>query len=535
MNRLDAVLNRLPPIYTLQPGSLLHQVMALFGNHLTTYDEDMNRVQRSHWVDTAFERQDVAKLGALFDIAPAPWEPTYLYRQRLKATIAARLRGAVSRDVLEFVLVQIIDAAQQSLGLRFFDLPSTVGTGQPVFYTGESSDPMVPAFIEFPKRRQRSVALMEQRGLLRSLGKVTLTTRGLYPVPLQGVLRGVNGGLTTVPVLVNLTNGQVLVYVGDLPCGQELRLGLGEEGELTATVGDRNVQDQIYTGSGFVPGAQFTPLVPDESPHPLRLERGDNQIWYFPLALFDANSLNAGVYGMPAVDLQHGRFAELGQEPIGTLFDKSLFEQPPGVSLDLWWDEDSPANFRFTIPTGALRQDISRRPMDFAAITGYALTLVSLESSGDLPIYGTSLVIVAIIGFGHHIRIFDSSGIVVLDRGSREFFPDDALAQQIAAALAQQPLEAPTRTALLTRLAYHLSLPPVDALFDLLQESLDLLRAAAVEGRVVPSPLRDTQLQRDQMRVINPDRLREEMRIESRLSGLSALFDISAEEGSRFA
>ena len=49
----------------------------------------MQRVQRAHWVETALDREDLDKLGALFDVPILPWEPAELYRARLKATIAA--------------------------------------------------------------------------------------------------------------------------------------------------------------------------------------------------------------------------------------------------------------------------------------------------------------------------------------------------------------------------------------------------------------------------------------------------------------
>ena len=41
MNRLEASFQRLPPIYNIEPGSLLYQFMALFANSMAAYDEDM--------------------------------------------------------------------------------------------------------------------------------------------------------------------------------------------------------------------------------------------------------------------------------------------------------------------------------------------------------------------------------------------------------------------------------------------------------------------------------------------------------------
>jgi hypothetical protein len=442
MNRMDACLQRLPPIYNIDQGSLLFQFMALFATSMAAYDEDMNRLQRSHWIDTAFDREDLIKLGALFDIQPASWEPDDLYRARLKATIAARLRGAVTRDVLEFVLVSIIDGAQKSRGTRYFELPASIGSGRSVFHTGPTDKPMTPAFIEYPKQRRRSETLINNKGLLRSLGRFTLNNKGLHPVAVQGVIRGVTGRMTTVPVIVNLTNGQVLAYIGDLPCGYELQIGADENGEFTAGVNDRDVRDRFYTGKGFVPGEDFTPVLPDPEPQPLMLERGENLLWYFSLAIFDEKILGAGVYGMPAVDLQYGRYAEKDNEQIGTLFDKSLFEQPYGVSLDLWWDEDVPARFVFEIPCGVVRRDA--------------------HVDGDLE--------------ADRVR-----------------------------------------------------------LFALLQQTVNLLRAAGVDGRVQARALNDSQVMKDRVRILDPTMISDEMRMESRLSGLSALFDTSALDGSRFA
>lgn len=441
MNRLDNMLMRLPPIYCIDPGSLLHQFLSLFANVMAAYDEDMNRVQRSHWIDTAFDRQDLEKIGALFDIPAAAWEPDDLYRARLKTTIAARFQGAVTRDVLEFVIVNILDGAQKSLGTRYFELPANLARGRYVFHTGPSESPSEPAFVEFPKQRRRSARLKENKGLLKSLGKAVLENKGLHPVPLQGVIRGVNGRLTAVPVLVNLTNGHVFAYVGDLPCGKELHFGIDDDGNVAAEANGKDVADKIFTGRDFAPGSDFLPVIPDPEPLPMMLERGENRLWYFPLALFDESILNAGVYGMPDVDLQHGRFGDREEAGSGTFFDRSLFEQPYGVSLDLWWDEDAPARFHFEVPGGVVRRDV----------------------------------------------------------GANNDFDTDR-----------------------------------SRLFALLQQTVSLLRAAAVDGRVLAKPLRDTQKSDDRIRILDHTLVKDEMRMQSRLAGLSALFDTSAIDGSRF-
>jgi hypothetical protein len=352
MNRLDSMLERLPPIYRIEAGSLLHRLMAVLANHQAAYDEDMHRVQRAHWVETALDREELAGLGALFDIPMMPWEPAELYRARLKATVAARLRGAVTRDVLEFVLIRILDGVSESLGVRYMELSAELH-----FHTGPAERQDQPAFVEFPPAVRRSAALIARRGLLRSLGTFELNNQGVHPVRLQVIFRGLAGGPCLSPVLVNLTNGRVLAFAGNVLCGQELRITADRRDRITATLNDRDVVDRLYTGTGFVPAAEFSPGVPDPTPESLWLERGVNTLWFFPLALYGRPSLGSGVLGMPSLDLHHGRFGGKSETPFrGTLFDSSLFEQPPVASADLWWEEARPASFVFEIPAGVVLQ-----------------------------------------------------------------------------------------------------------------------------------------------------------------------------------
>ena len=59
MNRLDNMLERLPPPWRIEAGSLLWRLLQIVGNQLDAFDEDLDRVQRSHWIETAFDRVDL--------------------------------------------------------------------------------------------------------------------------------------------------------------------------------------------------------------------------------------------------------------------------------------------------------------------------------------------------------------------------------------------------------------------------------------------------------------------------------------------
>lgn len=437
MSRLDAMLERLPPPLRIDRTGMLAQVLGTAAAQLACVDEEMDRIRRSHLIETAFDLADIARLGALFDLAPAPWEPADLFRVRLQATIAARLAGAVTRDAMERVLVALLDGAQQALGSRYGALAA--GARGRVFVDPVSgARPGRPVFREFPPRRRRDPALVAQGGRLRPLDRATLTHRGLGAAPLQAVLRGRLGGRTAVPLLAHLGTGRVVVFRGAVPAGVELRL-TATDGALTATLDGRDATDRLITADGFQPGAAL-PLPPHEAPQPIMLVPGANAIWFLPLAMYGERILGRGALAMPGPELRHGMFGS--PEAPGSQFDDSLFEQPPSVSLDLFWEERMPASFRFEVPAGTVRHAVA--------------------------------------------------------------MPGDRPAQ---------------RAALLAVLA----------------QTIDLLRAAGVDGRVTLAPLAETQRQHTRGRAVNPFLPPDQQQSSARLTGVTALFDATASEGARFA
>lgn len=349
MNRTDAMLERLPPVWAIAPGTLTHALLALAGAHLAAADQDTDRLQRSHWVDHAFDLSDLARLGALVGVTPAAWEPTALFRARLRATVAARLQGAVTRAALDGAVARILDAAQQALGLRHADLtPRADGL---VFRDPARAGSGVPEFIEFPAVPRRHAAQV------RPLAKITLVNSGLAPCPLAVRLTGLSGRRSVVPVIANLTTGEVVVYRGLVRCGATLTLEPSDDGALAARLEGRDATRRIATGQGFAAGERFTPAIPDPAPRALTLARGANTLWLFPLALFGAPGLGQAVYAMPGPEVQHARFAARDGSVPGTKFDTSLFEQPAFAAVAFRWSEQRPAAFRFAVPAGCIRRD----------------------------------------------------------------------------------------------------------------------------------------------------------------------------------
>ncbi len=82
----------------------------------------------------------------------------------------------------------------------------------------------------------------------------------------------------------------------------------------------------------------------------------------------------------------------------------------------------------------------------------YDLSLRFLENSGSLPKEGNHLVIVAKIDNFYHVRIFDSTGNIVLNKGNGEFLPDEELAQQLESGLIDQSIDNPTKNELIRKI-----------------------------------------------------------------------------------
>jgi hypothetical protein len=440
MNRLDAMLERLPPIYSIEAGSLVRKIMEIFAAWMSVYDEDLERVRNSHWIDTAYDRADLEKIGDLFDISPLPWEPDELFRERIKAMVAARLKGAITRDTLEELLLAIIDGAHKALSVRYFDLAPE---GR-IFHDPPAQSQTDPTFIEFVPVKKRCEALVAKKGLVKSLEKITINNRSLFRTPLQITICGIAGSKTVSPVMVNLTNGNVLAFAGDFPCGRELKVRVDDTETVYGGIGDTDVTAYLHSARNYRPARDFTPMAADSAVKPIMLERGENTLWFFPLGLFDFKSLNAGILGMPSPDIVHGSWGDrTTKNPPGTPFGSSLFEQEFAASLDLFWVEKTPATFTFEVPIGAVLRKPGTAHADF------------------------------------------------VERQER--------------------------------------------LFDLLNQTITLLRGAGVSGTVEKRPLRTTQRQDDHVRVWRGEMDPEEQRVESKLRALSGIFDSGTLNNSYFS
>src|ERR1044071_5189613 len=94
------MLSRLPQLY--RDGELVRDTLELPALQIEIFDQYAREVQRAHWFDTTLELEEAARLAALLDIAPEPWQTLGTFRAWVRALRDARLLyGAVTPRALQ--------------------------------------------------------------------------------------------------------------------------------------------------------------------------------------------------------------------------------------------------------------------------------------------------------------------------------------------------------------------------------------------------------------------------------------------------
>ncbi len=344
MTHLKDMVSRLPILY--RDGALVTDVLGIPGLGLEILGEDGVEVQRAHWFDSALALEQVARLAAVLDIPAESWQNLAEYRAWVHALRDAMLQqGAVTTEAMQHFVVQyarLYQAAANILAtpqLEDWEYPDT-GHGEAI------PDIRKPLFIENPpvRRFQR----IPDMGGIEPLWQFSVENKGLDPAFLDVLMVGLFSGPESVPVIVNLTTGEALLFLGNVPTGQRLWIDGLPDGSIRAHLERQDVTAALRSVTGVIPG---TPWGNTQVQHPARaltLERGRNDLWFLPVAHFDALGLDRFLLALADIALQQGRYDTTG-------FDHALFFQDPAVSLHVSWVETQPARFRIALPGGALR------------------------------------------------------------------------------------------------------------------------------------------------------------------------------------
>lgn len=327
MKRADDMAARLPLLY--REGELVLATLAQPAVQIEIVEEELLDIQRAHHFDAALELEDAAKLAALLDFTPEPWQNLALFRSWVHSQRNAALqRGAVTVEALTGFAESYTDGYQDATNVRFQD-----------------EDPVL---IENPRRRQ-----WMRPGLIDNitpLSQFTIENKGLDETSVSFLLTGLPDGPESVPVIVNLTTGEGLMFQGNVGPGQRLWLRARNDGLVEGTLERNDVTDRLRTITNVVPGEPWTTPQVQTPARALRLMRGENRMWFLPVAHYDMLGLDRFLLALADLALQQGRWDE-------ATLDHSVFYQDAAVNLAASWIESEPASFEVHVPVQSVRRN----------------------------------------------------------------------------------------------------------------------------------------------------------------------------------
>jgi hypothetical protein len=327
MKRVDDMTARLPALY--REGEMVREFLGQPGVQIELLEEYATRVQRAHWFTETFELDEAAALAALLDFAPEPWQTLDLFRAWVRSQRDATLiNGAVTVTAISRFLSEYTSGFEDATDIRFERRTAEV--------------------VEYPRRRRYAAA--PAVGGLAPLSRFSVDMKGLDETYASFLLTGLSAEPESVPVVVNLTTGEALVFLGNVASGQRLWLQARDDGSVTAQFERADVTAQLLGVTGLVPGTAWETSQVQSPAQALRLTRGVNDLWFLTVAHFDAFGIDRVLLGLADLALKQGRWEE-------AQFDHALFYQDPGVQLRMTWLETEPASFQARLPLAlALRR-----------------------------------------------------------------------------------------------------------------------------------------------------------------------------------
>jgi hypothetical protein len=340
MGRHEALTAHLPHLY--REGPLVSGLTATWAIQLDLLDEGALTVQRAHWFDVTPDDAEAAALAALLDIVPEEFHADLReFRPWVHALRDGVLRGgSVTREALRVLVDRYVRGFQAATAIRM--VPPIDAWAVPA----PGGAPARAVLHEHPSVLR--AARLPATGAVEPLARLHVTNRGIDPAPWAVVLTGTGGGAEYAPFLANRTTGDAVVLRGRIGLGQVLVIAPrgDDRSRLRAELDGVDVTDRLDTYPALVtsPGG---PGQRSAAPEALHLARGDNELWFLPLAHYDTPGLDRYLLALAGDALRTGRFDQ-------TDFDAALFAQPPEVSATLLWVEATPASLEVQLPGWAL-------------------------------------------------------------------------------------------------------------------------------------------------------------------------------------
>lgn len=316
MTRALDMASRLPLLY--REGKLVEGILQQPAQQIEIAVEDALEVQRAHFFDEALELEETAKLAALLNFVPETWQNLGLFRAWVHAQRDAVLQdGAITIDAIRGFSSDFSSSFQQVTGARL-----TLGT---------------PELVENPPRRKFTRPPIVTEDTV-PLTRFSFDMRGLDETFASFLLVGLPAAPESVPVVANLTTGEALVFRGNVEPGQRLWMRAAEDGSMTAQLEAHDVTHRLISVDGLVPGTAWEQSQVHSPARAIRLVRGENTLWFLPVAHYDEKGLDRFLLALANLALEQGHWDESN-------FDEALFYQDPAVMLKVSWVETEPASF----------------------------------------------------------------------------------------------------------------------------------------------------------------------------------------------
>ncbi len=324
MKRVDDMTARLPYLY--REGPLLAGVLSQPAEQLEIAVEDALEVQRAHFFDDALQLEEVARLAALLDFTPEAWQTLQLFRPWVHAQRDAVLKnGGVTVDAILGFASSYLTAFQAATGNYF---PSAK-----------------PELVEYPLRRRYGKPDLADD--TAPLSRFTITTKGLEDTYASLLLTGREAGPESMPMIANLTTGDALLFHGNVAPGQRLWIRAASDGSVSAQLERDDVTAKLVSIAGITPGVPWEAPQITSPAKALPLVRGDNSLWFLPVAHFDELGLDRFMLALADLALVDGHWDS-------SQLDHSIFYLDAAIDLRLTWLEMEPASIELHVHTESI-------------------------------------------------------------------------------------------------------------------------------------------------------------------------------------
>ncbi|MGB5156366.1 hypothetical protein [Desulfobacterium sp. N47] len=339
MSHTGGMLSRLPLLY--REGDLVGRILALCGLQIEILDELMLGIQQSHWFDSTKEVSEAEKLASVLGIERESWQDLGEYRAWVHALRNGWLKnGTTTVYGLKTFIEEYINLYQDAVDTVF--VPPIRGWREEDKTESEDS----ARFIENPKIKKYKY--IPENGGIEPLHQFTINQRGIDDTSLHLLYTGITSTPEYVPVCANITTGQALIYLGEIPPGKRLWITAGPSGIAGASLEGEDVTKKLRSITGYQPGMPWSDEQFDEKTLAIKLVRGENRLWFLPVAHYDRTGLDRFLLAFADTIMHQGRLDE-------TSFDQSLFYQQPVIKLTAAWYEAVPASFAVSLSGGIMR------------------------------------------------------------------------------------------------------------------------------------------------------------------------------------